>query len=210
MYDPRAKSSLLALGEYGKPSEGKRLLRYAMWRTRNAEDARDLIADAMVRVCDPQDRPWDPGRATFFRHMRMVMDDDVIEQHRRGFKKYEIVDSDHEAFDLAVQPIPGPEMAVQAKRRLEWLRGMMLTLTGRLKGRDPLALAIYELACDNRHDEPEEFAEALRVPVGEIYEAMRRLRYHGKIVREQWEKREALRMADLHTEAERARKKEQP
>jgi DNA-directed RNA polymerase specialized sigma24 family protein len=212
VYDPRAKSSLLAIAEYGKPKEGERLLKYATWRTKNEEDARDLIADAMVRVCDPQDKPWDPTKGSFFRHMRLVMDDDVVEQHRRGFKKFEIVDSDHEAFDRAVQPTPGPDMALQAKRRLGWLRGMMLTLIGRLKDNDELALSIYELACDNRHEEPEEFAQALGVPVAEIYEAMRRLRYHGAIVREEWEKREKLRMAQLRLrdEAERATKKEQP
>jgi hypothetical protein len=210
VYDPRAKSSLLAIAEYGKPTEAGRLLRYATWRTKNVEDARDLIADAMVRVCDPQDKPWDPARGSFFRHMRLVMDSDAIEQHRRGFKKYETVDSDHEAFDRVVEPTPGPDMALQAKRRLDWLRGMMLTLIGRLQGKDPLGLSIYELACDNRHEEPAEFAEALAVPVEDVYEAMRRLRYHGAKVRDEWEEREQRRMAELRTQAERAKKKERP
>jgi len=212
VYDPRAPSSLRALAEYGKPEIARKLLRYAMWRTHDDAAAKDLIADAMVRVCDPADKPWDPAGVTFLRHMRLVMGDDAIEQGRRGFGKYETVDSEHEAFDRVVQPTPTPDMALQAKRRLDWLRGLMLRLIARLKGRDPLALRIYELACENRHEEPAEFAETLGVPVEEIYEAMRRLRHHGKIVRDEWEDEEKQRMAGLRLrdEARQARKKERP
>lgn len=210
MYDPRALSSRRALAEYAKPEVARHLIRYATWRTKSVVEAQDLIADAMVRVCDPDDRPWTPGTASFVRHMRLVMDGDHFEAKRTGFGKYETVDSEHEAFDRAVEPTPGPDMALQAKRRLDWLRGLMLRLITRLKGKDPLALAMYELACDNRHDEPAEFAEALAVPVEEIYEAMRRLRYHGKIVRDEWEAGEKQRMDELRAEAERATKKGQP
>ncbi len=210
MYDPRAPSSLLAIAEYGKPKEASRLLRYAMWRTRSDAEAKDLVADALVRVCDPDDKPWDPSVRSFFRHMRRVMDDDAIEDNRTGFKKYEIVDTEHEAFDRVIQPIPGPDMALQAKRRLGWLREMWGTLLGRLRGKDRLPLRIYELACAGQHDEPEEFAQQLGVPVEAIYEAMRRLRYHGLIVRHEWEEKEKQRMAGLREQAERARKKERP
>lgn len=208
MYDPRAPSSLLALAEYRKPREARRLLRYATWRTRSDAEAKDLVADALVRVCDPDDKPWDPSERTFYRHMRRVMDDDAIEQARTGFKKYEIVDTEHEGFDRAIQPIPGPDMALQAKRRLGWLRGMWGTLVGRLRGNDRLPLRIYALACGGQHDEPEELAEQLGAPVEAIYEAMRRLRYHGLIVRHEWEQKEQQRMAGLREQAERARKKE--
>ena len=62
--------------------------------------------------------------------------------------------------------------------------------------------------CENRHDEPEEYAEALGVPVADIYEALRRLRYHGAKVRDEWEAQEAQRMAGLRDRAGRAKKKE--
>jgi hypothetical protein len=210
VYDPRAPSSLLALAEYRKTAEASRLLRYATWRTRDPDEAKDLVADAMCRVCDPEDKPWDPSARTFYRHMRRVMDDAAIEQGRTGFKKYEIVDTEHEAFDKAIQPIPGPDMALQARRRLGWLREMWGTLLGRLRANDRLPLRIYELACAGQHDEPEEFARQLGVPVEAIYEAMRRLRYHGLLVRHEWEEKDKQRMAGLREQAERARKKERP
>jgi len=209
VYDPKAPSSLRALEAYADRANARSVLRYAMWRTKSRHEAEDLIADAMERVLDPADLPWDPSVTTFRRHMRMVMNDDFIEQHRRGFGKYETVDSDHEAFDRVAQPTPAPDMALQARRRLGWLRGLMLRVLGRLKKQDELAPRVYELACDNRHEEPHEFAEALGVPVEEIIEAMHRLRYHGKIVRAEWEAEERQRMAGLREQAERARKKEE-
>jgi hypothetical protein len=139
------------------------------------------------------------------------MSDDAIEAERTGFGKYEVVDSEHEAFERVVERSPAPDVALHAARRLGWLREMMGTLLARIERKDPLSAAIYRLACENRHDEPAEFAEALSVPVEEIYEAMRRLRYHGTQVRAQWEEKEATRMDELRERAERARKeKEKP
>ena len=208
MYDPKAPSSLLALAEYAKPENARHLLRYATWWTKDEDAAQDLLADAMERVLDPADRPWDPRKASFRGHLRMLMGLDFIEGKRTGFGKYEVVDSDHEAFERAIEPIPAPDALLHRKRKLEWMREMWPEVVARLKDRDALPLLIYEIACEGRHDEPEEFAEVIGVPVAEIYEAMRRLRFHAAKVRAEWEKREKLRMAQLRAEAERARKKE--
>jgi hypothetical protein len=207
VYDPRAPSSLLALAEYGKPEVARQLIRYATWRTKDPDEAKDLIADALMRVCDPKDKPWDPALRSFFRHMRRVMDDDAIEAARTGYGKYESTRHEDEVFERVVEPIPGPDAKLNAARRLGWLRGMMDMLVPRIEHKDALAMRIWRLVCDNRHDEPQEYAEALGVPVEEIYEALRRLRYHGAKVRDEWEAQEKQRMAGLHDAAERARKK---
>ncbi len=208
MYDPQAPSSLLALAEYAKPANARHLLRYATWWTKDDDTAKDLLADAMERVLDPEDRPWHPRKASFRGHMRMLMGVGAIEEKRVGFGKYEIVDSEHGAFERAIEPLPAPDALLHRKRKLEWMRAMWPAVVARLKGTDTLPIAIYELACEGRHDEPEEFAEVLGVPVAEIYEAMRRLRFHAAKVLVEFEKREKQRMAGLRAEAERARKKE--
>jgi DNA-directed RNA polymerase specialized sigma24 family protein len=205
VYDPKAPSSLRALAEYAQPATARNLLRYGIWLTKSKAEAQDLVAAAMERVLDPDDKPWDPSKATFRRHMRMLMCDDRVEHLRRGFGKYETVDSDHEAFERTVEPMPQPDALLHRKRKLLWMREMWDRVLARLKDGDALPVRIYELACQARHDEPEEFAEALGVPVVEVYEAMRRLRYHADRVRAEWEERERERMAPLRARAERAR-----
>jgi hypothetical protein len=206
VYDPRAPSSVLALAEYAKPGNARHLLRYATWWTKDENAGKDLLADAMERVLDPEDKPWNPAKGSFRRHVRMLMGADFIEARRVGFGKYEVVDSESEAFERAIEPLPPPDALLHRKRKLEWMRAMWPALVARLGKDDRLPLLIYELACEGRHDEPEEFAEMLGVPVEQVYEAMRRLRYHAGKVRDEWEKREKQRMAGLRAEAERARK----
>ena len=140
--------------------------------------------------------------------MRMLMGLAAIEERRVGFGKYEIVDSESEAFERVIEPIPPPDVLLHRKQKLEWMREMWPAVVARLKDTDTLPILIYELACEGRHDEPEDFARELGVPVQEIYEALRRLRFHAGKARAEWEKREKLRMAGLRAEAERARKKE--
>jgi DNA-directed RNA polymerase specialized sigma24 family protein len=205
VYDPRAPSSQLALTEYAKPGNAAHLLRYATWWTKDEDAGKDLLADAMERVLDPEDRPWNPARGSFRRHMRMLMGGDAIEQKRTGVGKYEVVDSESDALERAIEPLPQPDALLHRKRKLEWMREMWAALVARLGEHDHLPLLIYELACEGRHDEPEELAEVIGVPVEQVYEAMRRLRYHAGRVREEWDKREKQRMAGLRAEAERAR-----
>jgi DNA-directed RNA polymerase specialized sigma24 family protein len=207
VYDPRAPSSLQALAEYARPENARHLLRYATWWTKNEGTAKDLVAGAMERVLDPADRPWNPERGSFRGHVRMVMGLDYRDGLRTSFGKYETVDSEHVAFERAIEPLPQPDALLHRKRKLEWMRAMWLEVAARLGETDPLPILLYELACDGRHDEPAEFAEALGVPVAAVYEAMRRLRYHAAHVRAEWEKREKRRMAELRIEAERARRK---
>jgi DNA-directed RNA polymerase specialized sigma24 family protein len=218
VYDPRAPSSLLALAEYGKPEVARKLIRYANWRTRDVDEAKDLVADALMRVCDPDDKPWDPQARSFFRHFRRVMDDDAIEAARTGPGRFEVSrlqgkddENDDDVFDRVVHRVPGPDAQLNAGRRLAWLREMMDILVARIGRKDPLSMRIWRLVCDKKlHDEPEEYAEALGVHVTEIYEALRRLRYHGAKVRAGWEAKEKQRMDQLREPFERARNKEEP
>ena len=214
MYDPSAPSSLLAIAEYRKPEIARQLIRYARWRSGDDDEAKDLLADVLMRVCDPDDKPWDPHARTFFRHMRHVMDDHAIKLSRAGPGRFEVSrlqgkgdENDDDVFERVVALVPGPDAQLNAGRRLAWLREMMDLLVARIGPRDPLSMRIWRLVCENRHDEPEEYAEALGVHVTEIYEALRRLRYHGAKIRAEWEAREKQRLARLREPFDRARKK---
>jgi len=202
LFDKDAPSSILVFAELAKDGVRKQLHRYATWRTGNEDDAKDLVANALVLVCDPaKSRTWDPAKGSFFRHMRRVLDVIAIAQARRGAGKYEITETDlirktgdPDAFPDPADEHPLPDEALSAHQELAWLRGMGETLLRRLAGRDEPAVAVYHAACI--HEEPADQAAHLGVPVEEVYEAHRRLRYHGLIVKAEWHDAEAARMIE--------------
>jgi DNA-directed RNA polymerase specialized sigma24 family protein len=203
VFDKDAPSSQLVFAELAKEGVRTKLHRYATWRTGDEDEAKDLVANALVLVCDPdKDKTWDPSKRTFFRHMRRVLDDIAIEQNRTGAGKYEITESaltrktgNPDAFPDPADEHPVPDEALAAHAELAWLRGMGETLLRRLAGRDEPAIAVYEAACI--YEEPAEQARHLGIPVAEVYEAHRRLRYHGLIVKAEWHDAEAARMLEL-------------
>ena len=62
-----------ALEELAKDGQRARLVRLALWYTASAADAEDLVSDAVERVCDPDDSPWDPSNRSFLAHFDQVM-----------------------------------------------------------------------------------------------------------------------------------------
>ncbi len=203
MFDPDAPTSKLVFAELAKKGVRSDLHRYATWRTGDEDEAKDLVANALVVVCDPEkDKTWDPSKRSFSRHMRRVLDDIAIEQKRTGAGKYEINETDlirktgnPDAFPDPADDHPLPDEALSDHRELAWLRGMGATLLKRLAGRDEPAIAVYDAACI--YEEPAEQASHLGVPVAEVYEAHRRLRYHGLIVKAEWHEAEEARMIEL-------------
>ena len=216
LFDPNAPSSRLALAELAKEGVAKHLHRYAVWRTGDEDAAEDLVANTLVLVCDPNGkRTWDPAKRTFKRHMRLVMDRVAIAQGRRGAGRFEINETaliartgDPEAFPDPPEERPGPDDAVHRQRRLALWRRLAEVLLRRLRGRDDFAVEVFHVAC--AVEEPAEQASYLGVPVEEVYEAHRRLRYHGQQVRYDWEQAEAARMTELRSVSERQKKKEDP
>src|ERR1700679_2428440 len=99
MLDWKAPSSQQALAEYAKDPVRSSIQRYAVWRTGDPDAGKDLAADALRLVCDPDRKPWDPAKASLFRHFRMIMDDLVIERARTGAGRFEV----------ALSRLPGAE-----------------------------------------------------------------------------------------------------
>jgi DNA-directed RNA polymerase specialized sigma24 family protein len=203
VFDKDAPSSLRVFDELAKDSVRKQLHRYAVWRTGDDDDARDLVADALVLVCDPDEKKtWDPAKKSFFGHMRRVLDDLAIIRQRVGRGRFETRETDliratrdpHAFPDPAGEHDP-PDAALGGHFERAWLRGLAERLLQRLRGRDERAVEVYDAACIDA--EPAEQARQLGIPVEEVYEAHRRLRYHGAIVKTDWERAEAARMSEL-------------
>jgi DNA-directed RNA polymerase specialized sigma24 family protein len=203
LFDKNAPSSQRVFAELAKEGVRTKLHRYATWRTRDEDEAKDLVADALVLVCDPaKKKTWDPEKRSFFSHMRRVMDDAAIATKRSGAGRFEINETklvrktgDPDAFpdpadehDLADEQLGG-------HRELAWLRRLGAILLERLSGRDETAVSVYHAACIE--EEPADQAKNLGIPVAEVYEAHRRLRYNGLIVKAEWQQAEDERLAEL-------------
>jgi hypothetical protein len=63
-----APSSRLVSAELWKGDVRKRSHAIALWHTGSDADTKDLVAEALVRVLEPEDRPWDPNERLFLVH----------------------------------------------------------------------------------------------------------------------------------------------
>jgi DNA-directed RNA polymerase specialized sigma24 family protein len=204
VFDPAAPSSQLVFAELQKPKVRPRLLVFALWRTQSVADAEDLLEEAILCVCDPDRQPWDPARKTFFLHMRDVMRDLRYEESRSARALHEVVDSGLARDDAMVDGAPLADESLHHHRKLSWLRHLGNKLLDKLKGEDPIAVRSLELGLSGT-DDLDEQARILGCPIEEIYDAQRRLKYHGKLIREEDEAAEARRMDELRKKAEAAR-----
>jgi DNA-directed RNA polymerase specialized sigma24 family protein len=142
VFDPAAPSTKRALAELELPGVREHLMKYAVWRARDPDDAKDLIADALVRVCDPDGRPWGE-EGSFKRHMRMVMDDIVIQKARRGAGKFEKRMPSMGFGEDRVSDEPPPDVLLHQHRQLDRMRRMGERVHARLVRHDPLGARVY-------------------------------------------------------------------
>jgi DNA-directed RNA polymerase specialized sigma24 family protein len=204
VFDPNSPSSKRIFAELQNPQVRSSLLRYAAWRTDSQADAEDLLADAIERVCDPDRKPWDPAKASFFRHIRLVMDDIATVRARGGRARFEVVDSKLAHDEAMGDRAPLPDGALHEHRQLAWLRRLESILLGQVEGKDPIAASLLRAAQDGI-EEPAEQAATIGCRVEEVYEALRRLKYRGARIKAEEEQAEAQRMKET-----RERTKKEP
>jgi DNA-directed RNA polymerase specialized sigma24 family protein len=200
VFDPNAPSSKLALAELGDKALREKLLKYGVWRTDSEADAEDLLANAIECVCDPDRRPWDPAKGTFFRHMRAVMDRIAIHATRRGAGRFEVADEGITFGEGTVDRQPLADEALHQGRKLAWLRRMGTVLLERLDRKDPLAAKVFRAAFEGV-EEPQEQAERIGCPIEDVYEALRRIRYRAAKIRAEDEQAQAERMKQARSAA---------
>src|ERR1700733_6700419 len=103
--DLDSPSSKLVATELTKPRVNVRLRQVARWHTRNDAQADDLVADSLVRVLEPDDRPWDPSMRTFLTHMTQVIRQ-TWDQQTRSFYFRNVYADGGVAADGLVNPCP--------------------------------------------------------------------------------------------------------
>jgi hypothetical protein len=153
------------------------LFKAALWLTASEADAKDLVADALNRVCDPvEGQPWDPARGRFTAHMRIVMRDLLKKQRSRARTRREVTASSLPFDADAPDPNPISDQALDAARLDARLRRLGGILRERLS-RNARTLQVFDLGC-NGHDDATELARLIGCTPQDIYDANRQIRYH--------------------------------
>jgi DNA-directed RNA polymerase specialized sigma24 family protein len=199
---PSSKSAIEAI-HVGRTKE--LLLKFATWLMGSQADAEDLLADAMVCVCDPTDgRPWDRARATFSTHMRIILRDLATRERRSARARREVLEAAFVFDESFVHPAPEPDEALAEARAAARRR----ELGGRVRAVLPLrAVQVFDLACQG-DDDAAEAARLIGCSVKEVYEANRQIARQAARVLEEERRAAAARMKELRERA--MKRKESP
>jgi DNA-directed RNA polymerase specialized sigma24 family protein len=192
--DGGTSSSKSVLAELRKPEVRAALTRLALWNTRSAVDAEDLVESALLRTLDPEDNPWAPEERTFLTHMTHVMRQ-VWWLERRERKR--MIPGDPAAVGKGLaSPDPPLEEQLERQRSLAVYRQLAERLTAELASTDPIAAGVYDLYARGIDDAATVAAE-VPCKVDEVYPAVRRIRYRARELLAEWETNETERMKQL-------------
>jgi DNA-directed RNA polymerase specialized sigma24 family protein len=200
VYDAEAPSSKLAIAELKKPTVSARLLKIAHWHTDSDAVAEDLVEDALVRVLDPEDSPWDPTVRTFLTHMSFVIRRLWYREQRTLLAQREVLDANVTRHENAVSEEPYPDDEVDRRRSMAVLRELGDRALA-LIADDPLARRVFELGATQGLYEPQELAEAIPCTPEEAKAALQRLIYFARKVLGEWTMAEDHRMKALRERA---------
>jgi DNA-directed RNA polymerase specialized sigma24 family protein len=178
-----------------------------MWSTQSAEAAKDLVQDAFLRLLDVEDLPWTQG--SFTTHMSFAMRDTWKEWLRRRSNQ-EVPDAGVTEGALSFARGAPADMQLHYHRTLAVMRMLGERLVDRIRDKHPLAVRVFDLAAEGVETAAEQ-ARILACPIEDVYEADRVLKYHGQIVKDEWELSEEKRMAQLRAkyQEEKRRKDEE-
>jgi hypothetical protein len=154
-------------------------------RLKSAPRARQLVSDVFTKLT--RTRRWDSSRGPLLRHVLGALKSEL--SHQNTSKEPEREEIAHETFHREVRPDrveSAEELHLErgdaevrrdrAARELEQLEARVANL--------PVASAILRLQREQGIHKPAEMAEALKVPVRDVYRALEMLRYHLKKLRE--------------------------
>ena len=152
----------------------------------------DMLSDAMLLVCDPAQKPWDPDRGTFTSHVMRVVADLAIERTRKGAGRFEQAHDGLTLDESTEHPLPHPEDLLQSKRELAWMREMAERTLDRAGRTYPFARSIFGLLSSGV-DKPAELSAELGCPVDQVYSTIEAIKRHGRQVQEEWARSEGKR-----------------
>jgi hypothetical protein len=201
--DYKAPSSTRAVAALEEGDTRARLLKFGTWFAGSDAGGEDLLADALMCVCDPEEgRPWDPSVGTFGTHMRMVMTDLARRERRSSRARHEILSPKKVKRARSLAPIA--DQALDDARRLDRMRRSGEVLRERLATR-PRALQVLDARMEGT-ERADELAQLLGCQVEEVYEANRQIAYHAAKVLAEEQAAEDARMKELRDRA----KKDEP
>jgi DNA-directed RNA polymerase specialized sigma24 family protein len=198
----------LIAAELKKPHVRMRLHQMAMWSTRSENDADDLVEDALVRVLDPEDLPWDPRVRSFLTHMLFAIPPTWYRRMRKLRAKLEVIDDGLARNEDTVSDAPSAHDDLHRRRMFEHQRSLGQRLLPRL----PEGSLEYEIfhRCSQEDLTQGELAAQLGRTVDEIKAAQKRLRYLGQQILAEWEQAEERRMKALRERAKKGREEDTP
>jgi DNA-directed RNA polymerase specialized sigma24 family protein len=177
MIDFRSPSALAAVAALQNPRTYSVLVGFSGWFCRDPFDAKDLVAEAVLVVSDPEKgRPWDPSRGSFLQHLRIVITDLGRQQRRSACERLWVPTENVE--EIAFDPRPDPERAAARAEELDRLVRLAEELRRRLAQRSERTLAVFDLVCGGV-ERASDIAEHLGCPVEEVYDANEQIAYHA-------------------------------
>jgi DNA-directed RNA polymerase specialized sigma24 family protein len=191
--DANAPSSLRALAELEKPTMRQRLHRIALWSTGADAAAEDLVADALIRVLDPDDVPWIPEKSTFLTHMSFVMRQVWDRVMRKAGAQREVLDAGLTHDEAPPSEAPSVDDELDHHRANAIRRSLLDDVVAAIEGETPLVRRICELGAQGI-EEPAEQARMLDCPVQAIYDALAVLKRHARAALDEWGRAERRRM----------------
>jgi DNA-directed RNA polymerase specialized sigma24 family protein len=192
----------LVTAELKKDGVMRELKKRAGLRARTDWDMKDLLAEALSRVIDPDDMPWDPSKE-FVGHVTFAI-------RHSWYRRTHLKSEEAEVFDGGVAQEntgldqPPVDQQVERARLLDVHR----TLGDRLIDRLPASSRprqLFELL--SREDlTPSETATRLDCTVAEVHAAEKQVKYYGTLVKDEWEVAEERRMSALRERARQSKK----
>jgi RNA polymerase sigma factor (sigma-70 family) len=201
MFDANAPTSLRVAEQLANQSVRERLVKIAWWSTKNFAAAQDLVQDALVRVLDPEDRPWDPEMGTFLTHMTHVLRQIWTDRLRR-LTHHEMPSESLTGSATIASDDPPPDEALDEHRSLVVAELLVERLMVCLEKQRPLAARCLELMVQGVMAARDQ-AEQLGCAVEDVYEANRFLKRQAQRLRDEWMASEEARMRALREGAVR-------
>jgi DNA-directed RNA polymerase specialized sigma24 family protein len=171
----------------------KELHRIALARTTTHAAAEDLIEDALIRVLDPEDAPWDPEEHAFVRHMKFVMRQTWDQKMRRACVQREVLDGGVKGEKRARGDWARADDEVDGVRWLGLRASLLEEVVGALEAEHPLVRPICELGAQGI-ETPSEQAQSLGCSVQAVYDAFATLKRHARKALMDWDRAERRRM----------------
>lgn len=196
MQDFDAPSSKRVLAELAKEGAWENLMKLAGWWTKSEAEAEDLVADALGRVLDPDDMPWDPDRSGFFGYVGTVIRHVWGRHVRKARVQREVIDTGIAHDESVTHLEPMADDVLNEHRAVALRRFLAERVLDAIRDKHPRAVQVYELGARGI-DEPSEQARMIGCPVEDVYVAMNTLRRFARAAYAEWEEQEERRMADL-------------